>query len=254
MLRVSKSLVIAGLVVYFLYLVLSRIPASIVVWGVHKAAPNVWLMGESGTLWKGVASSAQVNMGREPVALGQVRWTLSPLSLLTLKPCIDISTSTPGLNSEGKLCGGLSGVNLKDFTLDAPAELLQGLAKTALRGSVSLQVNKAKLKMVKAQPPVWVEQMTGQLSWQGSAVQFEGRWFNFGSLGAKLKEKEGGLQADIFDISGPYGIKMAVDALPGKAIKAAGTVTPRQDASPQVVEALQVIGEEKQGVFTVMWP
>ena len=89
--KLLKTLFILVLVGVFLVIVVSRTPAAWAAWGIHKVAPNVWFTGVSGTLWKGQAASAQVDLGSDSIALGEMKWKLKPLSLLILSPCMAVS-------------------------------------------------------------------------------------------------------------------------------------------------------------------
>ena len=50
------------------------------------------LQGFSGTLWRGSASRALVQVGPGYFQLGSVDWTLNPLSLLLFRPGLEMSS------------------------------------------------------------------------------------------------------------------------------------------------------------------
>ena len=57
------------------------------------------------------------------------------------------------------------------------------------------------------------------------------------------------------DIEGPYGVDLNVGWTPGaQNSRIDGKITPREGASGQVVQAIQLIGEEvEKGTYQVSW-
>ncbi|HEY7776841.1 MAG TPA: type II secretion system protein N, partial [Kineobactrum sp.] len=101
---------------------------------------KVVAQGFSGSLWQGRASRVMVATDAGLLHLGEVHWELSPLSLLTLSPRLEISSDwgDQQLQAEVQLHGA-DDVTLRNLTLNADAALAQYLAPVMLRGRISFQ-------------------------------------------------------------------------------------------------------------------
>jgi len=221
------------LVIYFLYLVISKTPAAWAAWAVHQAVPNLWLSSVEGTLWKGKARSAQVDLGPSPLALGEVNWSLNPFSLLLLKPCVSFSTELPSQTVSGNLCQSLFSkqTQVSDLKLDAPIAVLQDLLPIQALGYVSVLVRKAKFTS-----DAKVLNLDGQMSWENARAHTGQSWINLGTFGATAKENgEGGVAAEVFDVSGPYKSPLDATWLVGRDWKIAGTIAHQPGATDMVV-------------------
>ena len=250
--RLLKILIVAFLVLYFLFLVISRTPATVGASLVHSAVPNLWFTGVTGTLWNGRASGAQIDIGNSALPLGEVRWQLSPLSLLLLSPCVSFSTEYPGQSAEGRLCQSVGGkTRIKDTSVDGSVAILSELIPDAsIGGRGSLQVAEGEFS------GVTIHKLSAQLSWQQASVNVMDRWLNFGSYAAKISEnQDGGIQAKVFDIKGPYKIDFDANWFANGGWKTEGTVIPGPGADPDVQQGLQVLGEEiEQNKYKIIWP
>jgi len=250
--RLFKPVLVASLIVYFIFLLFSKIPASVAAWGVHKALPNVWLMSVQGTLWEGIARGSQVDIGNQTLPLGQVRWTLNPWTLLILKPCLAFDTNVSGQLISGHVCQSPFGsTEVKDVNIEVPISIANELLPMETAGQLSLQVIEASLSGEK------VDSIDGRFSWQNARVHNGETWLSLGSFaGQATANGEGGVQAKLFDISGPFGLDMSASWTPGaENWTANGTVTPKTGAPKQVIQALQVVGEETDaGAYTLSWP
>lgn len=249
-----KPLFITALVVYFLYLVITTAPASIAAWAAHKAVPNLWLTNEQGTLWKGFSRGAQVDLGRESIALGRVDWSLSPLSLLMLKPCIRFETDGSGQTISGNFCQSpFGGTSVENANFEAPVSMVKALLPDGAQasGNISLQVISAKMNQQK------VRQLDARFSWQNASVNVGDSWISLGSFGGTAAEDgDGGVSAKLVDIDGPVGLDLTAGWAPGaKDVSVKGRVEPKQGTPEMIVQALQVFGEETgDGAYNVTWP
>lgn len=247
-----KPALIAGLVVYFLYLIVSMVPARYAAWAVHTAAPNVWLTGVRGTLWNGYASGGQVDLGGNPVALGEVTWSLNPLTLLTLKPCIQFETDSAAQMFSGYVCQGLFGsTSIKDLSLDFPLSMLSGVVEVEAAGQFSFQIIEAEISGKR------VEKLDARFSWQNASVNTGESWWTLGAFGGQATANaDGGISVHVTDISGPIGVDINAKFVLGSEIwTAEGTVKPSAEAPADITTALQVFAEEVEpGTFKITWP
>jgi Bacterial type II secretion system protein N. len=246
----TKPVVITFLIVYFLYLVVSRAPAEIAASAIHNAVPHVWLTGVEGTLWNGVANGSQLDMGKDVLPLGRVTWQLSGWSLLLLRPCIQFATDGGALMASGNVCQGIAGVTgLTDVSVDAPVSSLSELLQLPISGQGSVQIISAELKGTD------VQKLDARLSWQKGSVNPENTgWVNVGSYGANLKENgSGGVTASIFDIAAPVKTELEADiTFSGWTIE--GKVEPQANAPEILAGGVQLIGEEVEpGIYHIVW-
>lgn len=246
-----KSIFIAFLCVFFFFLVLSNAPATWVAWGIHKAAPNVWLTGVSGSLWRGSAETSQVDINKNPIALGTISWNISPWSFLTLSACMDIEAVAPGQSVSGNVCQSISGsTSLSDVSVELPVARLQKLLPTAVVGHLSLQIRSAEVSNQR------FSELDGQVGLQQAKISVENTWYSFGTFAAKLSESQaGGVDAKLFDIDSPYKFDLNATWLIGEPWQIAGVITPQASAPELAVQALQTIGEDAgSGGYRVQWP
>lgn len=250
--RLLRSLFFVFLIVYFLFLVLARAPATWAAWAIHEAMPNLWLSSVEGTLWQGRAKSAQININGEAMPLGEVNWALKPSALLALKACVDFSTELPRQQSSGRFCQGVSGASrIQNMTLDAPIKVIQELLPFEANGIISLQVDEALIENTNQ-----ISRLNARMSWQQARAYNGESWMNLGSFASKAKEDgKGGVAAEVFDLEGPY--KLALDATWSLKDdwRFSGTIAPQQGASKLVIQALSIMGEEQgDGAYLVQWP
>lgn len=254
---VSKKLKIpfvCFLVVYFFYLVISNTPAAWLPWMVNKAIPGFWLGPAQGTFWEGRAGSAQVEVpGQEPFALGQVEWRLSPLSILMLKPCIEFSSSIPRQNITGEVCQRLGGTTkVTNLSVDVPIAALNAYMPAELSGDFSLQVLEAEVSSSGS-----IETLNARYSWQRARASFANTWYVLGSFaGTATQNGSGGAFAELFELEGPYKVMLNGELSDYKrGFQVSGTIAPQENASDNVVQALQLFGEDLgEGRYRVQWP
>ncbi|MBX2857943.1 MAG: type II secretion system protein N [Cellvibrionaceae bacterium] len=247
-----KIVIVTLLILYFLFLVISRTPARLGASMLREAVPNLWLTGVTGTLWDGRASGAQIDIGNSALPLGEVRWQLNPMSLFVLNPCVSFSTEYPGQNAAGELCQSLGGTTrVKNASVNGSVGILSELIPDAsIGGRASLQVVEGEFSGTE------IHKLNAQLSWEQAAVNVMDRWLNFGSYAAKINENQGGgIHAKVFDLKGPYKIDFDANWVAASGWKAEGTVIPGPEADPDVQQGLQVVGEEvEQNTYKIIWP
>jgi|GEM_PF-557884 len=250
--RAIKPILIAGLFIYFFYMVVSKTPANVAAWAVHQAAPNLWLTSVQGTLWVGNAGGAQVDVADQSIPLGQVSWSLNPWTLLILKPCLSFETEVPGQMISGHFCQSPFGTaSLEDLVLEIPISVINDLLPIETAGQLSINVLQADMNGQQ------VNSLDARFSWQNASVYNGEAWLGLGSFGGQAQANgDGGIQARLFDLSGPFGLDLNAGWAPGTGNWiATGTVTTKPGAPRQAIQALQIIGEEvESGTYKISWP
>lgn len=250
-LKLVKFVFIFVLSIYFLVLISSTVPATWVAWGIHRAAPNVWLSGVSGSLWEGEAEATQIKVGPEAIALGHLKWTINPWAFLRLSVCLDVSAEAQEQSLMANICHGVSGITkLKDVSLDLPVERIQKLIPVETTGEIIVDVASAVLEKQH------ITELDGIFEWRDANVFVEGTWYTIGTTSATLApSQDGGIDAHIVDIESPYTLDLKANWEMGQDWRIAGTVEPQASAPEIVTQVLQGVAEElDDGVYKVQWP
>ncbi len=250
--KLYKLLLAVVLIAYFLYLVISRVPAAYGVAALHSAMPNLWLTGVSGTIWSGKAQASQIDIEEFSIPLGQVEWELNAFSLIYLRPCLTFNASQPGQTVSGNLCQQVGGNSyVRDVSVEGSMGLINPLLPVEVQGRGSLQVVRGVFDKAD------VKKLEAQLSWQGARFLAIDQWLGLGSFAAKLTENgEGGVRAEVFDLDGPIKLNGVANWHAANGWTVDATVTPKPGATPpQIIEGLQIIGEEvSAGTYRLIWP
>lgn len=190
----------------FLLFVISSVPA---IWGAYllTRGTDVAMSGVTGTLWNGRASLVSVRSGPQEYSLGQLNWSLSPWSLLTLSPCAQVTTSLPMQQFEGELCGSARGViKVRNADVSIPAALLQSKLPVPIQGQFSTHIDELELRgnvLLK---------LKGNLTWNGARVNTGTRWLDVGSFGAELSDNgNNGVNAQLFQLAGPVDVNLQIE-------------------------------------------
>lgn len=193
-------------VALFLWFVLTNIPA---VWGGYllTRGTGLALSGVTGTLWSGRASLASVKQQDKEYSLGQLSWSLRPLSLFTLKPCVLLTTKLDKQTFEGDVCAGLGGaLALKRADISLPVALVQQYIPIPMKGQLSVHIDSLDLR-----GNVLLD-LNGKLSWTQAQVNNGANWMDIGSFGADLTDDgRNGIKVNLFELDGPVDIELLAE-------------------------------------------
>ena len=187
-----------------------------------------------GTLWRGQVSPVSIN--EQPI--GNMSWTLSPLSLLGAR--VDAQVSLRGDTYNGDSAVSVHSdrsINLRDLVLTMPAQRLQpalDIPALVLRGEVEIAVAQAELR------GGFPSKVQGRATWKNAAVAGSAE-AQFGELITEFASTPaGGIKGTVRDSGGPLQAEGGYEAsLLGYN---ADIVLRARDGNPQVLEALQFIG------------
>ncbi|WP_075186977.1 type II secretion system protein N [Teredinibacter haidensis] len=247
--KLIKPTLITFLVLYFLYLVLSRAPAEIAASVMHKTIPNLWLTGVEGSVWEGKAKGAQLDLANSALPLGSLTWSLSAWSLLMLKPCVSFETRGGGPILSGVACQSIAGsTSLKDVSIETAIAPFGDVLGAPLSGQGSVNIISAKLSNRR------VEKMDARVSWQNGSINPGEGWVVLGSYGATVSENnQGGIKAKITDLDAPLQVDLTAEASLN-SWQVVGSVTPQANAHDLLKGGIQLIGEETEpGTYEVQW-
>lgn len=241
MLKVLPSFVL-GLAL--LVLLLANAPARLLLSVVPS--DQVILQGLSGTLWNGHAGRALVASGAGWLHLGATRWQLSPLSLLTLTPRIEIASQWGRQTLAADITlHSQTEIELQQVDLLVEAALLRQYLPVGLVGDLSLQFDE-----------ILIEGNTLG-SAKGRIVWRDGGWIS--PQGRRLL---GSYAIDVASLD-PGGVRGEVVSLAGD-LQASGTIELQQSQynvdvllsgqgldDPQLRQALQLVAIPQNDDFRV---
>jgi hypothetical protein len=204
--RIRLALLGAGLLVL---IVLWNAPARLL--GFWLPAGVIAAQGYQGSIWKGSVSRSAIAVGEGQFVLGQVRWRLSPLSLLRFSPRINLRTrwGAQSVNAEVTINGD-GDFDLRQFSADFPAALAQQWLPVQFGGSVNLLLPELEWSDLRAQSG------NGRLVWQAAGWVSQGGLQVLGDYALEFAVGDDGiLRGEVITLAGD--LKMAGDvALDGR--------------------------------------
>ena len=231
------------LLVLTLVFAITQVPAT---WAAYLITQGntLGMSGVNGTAWQGRASMTSVEIDGIPYSLGELRWQLSPVSLLLLRPCANVISELERQRIEGRVCAGISGrVSVSDASIDAPATLVQAGIPMPLDGQLAATISTLVLRGEQ------LHDLQGRLSWTNARVQAEGNWISLGSYASEFNyDGQGAIIAQVFDLDGPVDLDATV-TLPlagGVDIQGEMALAPSFSADIQAEEWLPLVLESPE--------
>ena len=207
---------------------------------------QVLLQGYQGTLWRGSASRALVQVGTGYLHLGTVRWRLHPLSLLLLSPRLDIESKwgTQLISGELALRGGRD-LDLRDFSANIAADLVRQYAPITLDGTLAAQFSLLQLR--EGLP----YSAAGRLVWQGGGWQSPSGMRPLGSYALEVEQPAGEpLSAQVLTLSGPVQAAGTV-RLQDRNYQLDVLVSSTTAMDPQLQQALSLLAQPESGGYRI---
>ena len=143
--RLPRPAWVLILALFFLFNLIVSAPARLLEWMVP--VEQLSLQGLSGTLWQGSASSVMLHLPQGYLTLGEVEWSLRPLSLLMLSPHLTVSSTWGSQIVEGELIlRGEQDLDVLNLEVRVAAELLRQVAPLSVDGHFVLQLKHLELR------------------------------------------------------------------------------------------------------------
>lgn len=247
--RFLKVLIIIGLCVYLVALIVMRAPATLVTSSLASSVPQLKMAIVSGSAWWGRSGDANLIIQGQPIRLGVLTWKFKPLQLFALKACVDLTSEV----FNGTACRTITGNNqLHRFQADLPASLANSFNRdvkfAGLAGANITQADFTDRGEVSA--------LSGNVTWRGARVNVQNMWFTLGDYAADIEaDTNGGIKASLFDLAGPFGVKLEVLAGINTSLSAQGTVLPKENAPEAIKDVLGLFAvPQEDGAFTVKYP
>jgi len=244
----NRSLILS--VLLSLLFVGASIPAHWLGELLKKNASPLALRGLSGSLWSGHAAQSEIDWQGQRWLLGDFRWTLRPLTLLTLSPCAEVSSLYRRQRVKGTLCLHADGTwSVSDAEITAPASVLNIWSPAPLEGDVELTIDTLAFSAL------GVTQLQADISWREARIDSGQDWVALGDLTSHWRGyADGRIRAKIFDRQGPAAIALKLASDKGQPLSVDGTIELRKSASAQLSDFLQVFAESPtSGHFLIAW-
>ena len=192
-----RFLLAAALAALFFTSFMMLAPARLL--GYVVPAQQVMLRGLTGTIWHGSASSVLVRLPQGYVQLGEVQWSLQPLSLLLLAPHLTVRSEWGEQQFSGELVlRGQRDFDVSNVEAQVAADILGRFAPVSVVGMFNLQLNQLELRQG---VPTRAD---GRLVWQEAGWQSLRGFVPFGSYALDLQQApEEALRGQVITLSGP---------------------------------------------------
>lgn len=235
------KLVLAG-VALFLVLLISSIPARLVLGHAGKAAPGMFYAdGIQGTIWTGSASSILVNAQGNILDLGKGNWKLSALPLLWGTVSIELNTSgEQSINTQASI--GTSSVSLEATDLALPATVIAKYLPIPVRidGNINLHLDEFEF----AYNDMLLNALQGVFLWEDAQIDMTGTPSLLGTYKAELSRSDNGAAiAKISDNQALLGVTGTVKLQPQKkAYVIDVNIKPQQGLDPMLAQMIPQLG------------
>jgi hypothetical protein len=223
-----KLLITAAVIVGFFSIVLYRLPAA---WVVPRPSPAFGCGTVEGSLWSGRCTGLIVQ-GR---ALGDLQWSLQPLSLLTLELAAHMVLASNTLAATADVqARSLHSITLRNLVADLPLDpaLLPQVPAT-LRGHAHLDLGRLTLK------DGVISAVEGRIEVRDLIDRSNGDT----GLGSYLLTFPKGARGDpvgqVRDLGGPVAVDGTLQLTPRPGYKLQARIGPRPDAPPEIKQSLQ---------------
>lgn len=225
------TVVVLG-VIAFAAIVLARLPAS---WLLPTGGSTLSCAGVAGSLWSGYCSGLRVR----GVALGDLTWQLRPARLLLGKLAAHVDLEhPPATSARADVEIGLGGtVEAQNLTALLPLDpvLLQGIPPT-LSGTLHLDLADARITSKGV-----VSRLKGRIE-ASDLVDRSGYVTPLGSFTVTFPGGTGEPTGTVQDVGGPLAVLGELHLTPQPGYALSGYVTPRQSATPALINAIQFLG------------
>ncbi|MEH6570821.1 MAG: type II secretion system protein N [Halioglobus sp.] len=155
-----------GIALFVILLVLLTVSAPARLLGQLVSSDVLVIHGFSGSLWRGAAAQCLVRVGHGYLNLGNVKWHLEPMTLLTLSPTIALESHWGAQNISGVLTlRDVEEIDIDIADLDATisAQLLRQYAPLQVEGDIALRAEHVNIRS--GMP----NSSKGQIVWRNAA-------------------------------------------------------------------------------------
>ena len=194
-----RILSIAAAVLLLLGVALASLPARVITIFVPEG--QLLLSGVSGTLLEGSAARAVLPTPQGPFHLGQLQWSISPLSLLSLSPRAQIDSTWGDQRLSASVSASGEEVRLSDLDASLNAAILRQFLPIDVEGRASLLFEELTVT------PTTVKSAEGRITWQNAAWHSASSRHLLGSYVALVTSPgEGLIETQVDTLAGPVTV------------------------------------------------
>ncbi|MEH6634682.1 MAG: type II secretion system protein N [Halioglobus sp.] len=214
--------------------------------GLFIPGQQVLMQGYSGTVWRGSASRALVQIGPGYLHLGAVQWSLDPFSILLLAPRLTLNSAWGDQLIAGEVVlRGQRDIDLHEFEAAVSADLLRQFIPVALTGTLSAQLQDLQLR------DGLPHSGAGRLVWQNGGWQSPQGLMPLGTYALDFQQAPGDLlQAQVVTVSGPLDASGTAQ-LQGKNYAVDVQVSSQLPMDARLEQALSLIAAPESGGYRV---
>lgn len=239
--RFAWGAALAGL---FTILLVASAPARLLAWVLPSE--QVVMQGFSGSLWRGEVARCLVFTGAGYLHLGELTWSLKPLSLLLFAPSLEFHSQWGEQIARGEVTAhGAQDLSLADLDARFPAKLLRQLAPVAVAGSFSIQAQQLRLH---EGLPV---SALGRVVWERGAWLSPRGVMPLGSYALDFEQREGNpLTGEVVTLEGPIAAA-GTASLTGRAFDIDVVISSDQTLDDQLRQALSLVASPQGEGFNL---
>ncbi len=191
----STLRVVTVIGVLFLFLLLQQFPGRVVA---VLLPSTVQLEGVTGTLWQGTAARAAVIVEGKRFVLGRLSWHLEPLSLLSLRPSINVSSVWGSQRFDGRVAAGLGGsASLEDVSLQLDVRFLRNLMPLYVGGQIQITLDQARVDDGQ------LTAVDARVVWQDAVWAARQGDVALGNYALDVSGNDGAIKGSVITLSGP---------------------------------------------------
>ena len=242
-------LILLGLIA-FVVSILFLFPAAPVVERVKPLIQPVVLENVGGKVLNGTVARVSYDDGVFPLELNNVTWRLAPQKLLSLMAGVDFTFEAYGGEGQGEFANSYNGdMEVTDVIFTGPAKGLEALLPLPIAeftGDLDINVESVEIRNQ------LLSSMRGSFVWNDAVLESPIK-ASFGKINLDIKPTDEQTHRGFIEAAGgELDIKGTIDLKLNGDFRADVLVTPKSDASPELLNALRGIARaDNSGRFRI---
>ncbi len=229
--------------------IIVRLPASLVPLVLSEAeqrhllspgAPRLYLQQTSGTVWKGRAEDAVLEVDGVSLPLGVLNWTLSPTSVLQLRPELLLASSAPKQTLRATVSvDRQQQVTVADMEGRLPISVLEPWFPMLINGDIAFVIDHMVFHADRLLAVDGILNLE-YVDWIGGDYDMP-----LGSYMAHLYREQNQVRVQFDDLGAALGVDGLMTIQPDGAYAFNAVLQPRNGLAPEVNESLNWFGKRQ---------